>query len=358
MIHVIIGTRAQLIKVAPILIELKSRRINHLFVFTGQHTATIDALIELFKIRHPDFRLYNGREITRIGQAFLWSFKCILRSFPLRKNPDKQNIALIHGDAYSTILAAVIAKLLRMKIGHVEAGLRSFDYFDPFPEEITRVLASKLTDVHFCPGKWAVSNVESESGIKVNIGVNTLYDTLRLFVNSESEVLVDIPESKYAVVSVHRFENVYSKERLKHIVNLVNSISKKIHLLFVLHPITEHSLRSYKLLETLKQNDSVEFRRRCDYFRFIKLMVNSEFIITDGGSNQEESYYLGKPCLLFRDKTERLEGLGRNVVLSRFNESVIDRFIDNYTKHRYSFLKVNENPSRIIVDFLEKWESK
>jgi len=327
-------------------------------VFTGQHTATIDDLIELFKIKHPDFRLYNGREITRIGQAFLWSFKCILRSFPLRKNPDKQNITLVHGDAYSTILAAVIAKLSRMKIGHVEAGLRSFDYFDPFPEEITRVLISKFTDIHFCPGKWAVNNVKSESGIKVNTRVNTLYDTLRLFANSESEVSVDIPKNKYAVISVHRFENVYSKERLKHIVNLVNNISKKIHLLFVLHPITEHNLQNYKLLENLKQNDSIEFRHRCDYFKFIKLMVNSEFIITDGGSNQEESYYLGKPCLLFRDRTERLEGLGRNVVLSRFNESVIDHFIDNYTRHRYSLLKVNENPSKIIVDFLEKWEPK
>ena len=358
MIYVIIGTRAQLIKTAPILIELKNRRIDHLFVLTGQHTATIDDLIERFKIKPPDFKLYNGKEITRIGQAFLWSFQCILRSLSLRKNLDKENIALIHGDAYSTILAAIIAKLLRMKIGHVEAGLRSFDYFDPFPEESTRVLTSKLADFHFCPGKWAVNNVEGESGIKVNTGVNTLYDTFGLFVNNESEVSADIPKNRYAVISIHRFENVYSKERLKHIVNLVNNISKKIPLVFVLHPITEHSLRSYKLLETLKQNDSVEFRHRCDYFKFIKLMINSEFIITDGGSNQEESYYLGKPCLLFRDKTERLEGLGRNVVLSRFNESIIDHFIDNYTQHRYPFLRVNENPSKIIVDFLEKWEPK
>jgi len=358
MIHVIIGTRAQLIKIAPIMIELKNRRIDHLFVFTGQHTATINDLIELFKIKHPDFRLYNGREITRIGQAFLWSFKCILKSFSLRKNPDKQNITLIHGDAYSTILAAVIAKLLGMKIGHVEAGLRSFDYFDPFPEEITRVLTSKLADFHFCPGERAVDNLREESGIKVNIGMNTLYDTLRLFVKNESKVSIDIPKNRYTVISIHRFENIYSKERLKFIVNLINNISKRIHLVFVLHPSTEHNLRSYKLLEILKQNESIEFRPRYDYFKFIKLMVHSEFIITDGGSNQEESYYLGKPCLLFRDRTERLEGLGRNVVLSRFNESIIDHFIDNYTQYRYPFLRVNENPSKIIVDFLEKWEPK
>lgn len=358
MIHVIIGTRAQLIKTAPVMIELNNRGIDHRFVFTGQHTATIDDIIDLFKIKHPDFRLYNGREITRIGQAFLWSFNCILKSFSLRKNPDKQNVALVHGDAYSTMLAVIIAKLLKMKIGHIEAGLRSFDCFDPFPEEITRVLTSKLVDFHFCPGRWALSNVKNEPGIKVNTGVNTLYDTLKLFAKNENEVLTDIPKNRYALISIHRFENVFSKERMKHLVNLVNNISKRIHLAFVLHPVTEHSLRSYKLMETLAGNGNIEFRDRCDYFKFIKLMVNSEFIITDGGSNQEESYYLGKPCLLFRDRTERLEGLERNVVLSRFNESVIDHFVHNYTRYRYPFLRVNENPSKMIVDFLEKWELK
>ncbi len=358
MIHVIIGTRAQLIKIAPIMIELNDRCVDHLFVFTGQHTATIDDLIDLFKIKHPDFRLYDGREITRIGQAFLWSFRCILRSLSLRKNSDKQNVALIHGDAYSSILAAVIAKLLKMKIGHVEAGLRSFDYFDPFPEEITRVLTSKLADFHFCPGKWAVNNLKSESGIKVNTGVNTLYDALTLFINRESEISIDLPKNRYSVVSIHRFENIYSKERLKLIVNLINSISERSHLIFILHPSTEHSLRSYKLLEILEQNDSIELKHRVDYFKFIKLMVNCEFIITDGGSNQEESYYLGKPCLLFRDKTERLEGLRRNVVLSRFRKTVIDHFIDNYTEYRYPILKVDEKPSKTIVDFLERCGSK
>jgi UDP-N-acetylglucosamine 2-epimerase (non-hydrolysing) len=358
MIYFVIGTRAQLIKTAPVMIELNNRGIDHRFVFTGQHTATIDDIIELFKIKHPDFRLYNGREITRIGQAFLWSFKCILKSFSLRKNPDKQNVALVHGDAYSTMLAVIIAKLLKMRIGHIEAGLRSFDCFNPFPEEITRVLTSKLVDFHFCPGRWALSNVKNEPGTKVNTGVNTLYDTLKLFAKNENEVSIDIPKNRYALISIHRFENVFSKERMKHIVNLVNNISKRVHLVFVLHPVTEHSLRSCKLMETLARNDSIEFRERCDYFRFIKLMVNSEFIITDGGSNQEESYYLGKPCLLFRDRTERLEGLGRNVVLSQFDENVINNFVDNYRQHEYPLVSVDKNPSRIIVDFLEKCESK
>ncbi len=358
MIYVIIGTRAQLIKTAPVMIELEDRGIDHLFVFTGQHTATIDDIIKLFKIKHPDFRLYNGREITKIGQAFLWSFKCILKSFSLGKTPDKQNVALVHGDAYSTMLAVIIAKLLKMKIGHIEAGLRSFDCFDPFPEEITRILTSRLVDFHFCPGRWAVSNVERESGIKVNTSVNTLYDALKLSVTNENEVAIDIPKSRYALISIHRFENVFRKERLKHIVNLVNNISEKIHLVFVLHPVTEHSLRSSKLLETLARNDNIEFRDRCDYFKFIKLMVNSKFVITDGGSNQEESYYLGKPCLLFRDRTERLEGLGRNVVLSQFDENVISNFVDNYRQHEYPLVSVDRNPSRIIVDFLEKCECK
>ncbi len=356
MIYVIIGTRAQLIKTAPVMMELDDRGIDHLFVFTGQHTATIDDIIELFRIRHPDLRLYNGREITRIGQAFWWSFKCILKSFSLRKNSDRQNVALVHGDAYSTMLAVIIAKLLKMKIGHIEAGLRSFDCFDPFPEEITRVLTSKFVDFHFCPGRWAVSNVKGESGIKVDTGLNTLYDALKHSVANENEVAIDIPKSRYAVISIHRFENVFRKERLKQIVNLVNNISEKIHSVFVLHPVTEQGLRSCKLLETMVGNDRIEFRDRCDYFKFIKLIRNSEFIITDGGSNQEESCFLGKPCLLFRDRTERLEGLERNVVLSQFNDDIISNFVDNYKQYEYPSLSMDKSPSKIIVDFLEKRE--
>ena len=351
MIHIIIGTRAQLIKVAPVIIELKNRSIDYSFVFTGQHNVTIDDLIGVFGIKHPDLRLYNGKEIIKISQVPFWSFKCVLKSISGKDFFNKGNVTLVHGDAYSAILGVIIAKLSRMNVGHIEAGLRSFDFFNPFPEEIVRVLTSKLTVFHFCPGRWAINNLKKNKGIKIDTKLNTLYDALRLFV--DRQVAVDPSKKRYGIVSIHRFENIYSKERLKLIADLISDISKKISLLFVLHPSTKHNLKRYGLLETLKQNENIELRPRYTYFKFVKLMMNSEFVITDGGSNQEECYYLGKPCLLFRDKTERLEGLGKNVVLSKFDRDIIHSFIDNYERYQYPLIRVDRTPSKIIVDFLE-----
>lgn len=352
MIHIIVGTRAQLIKVAPVMIELRNRSIDFSFVFTGQHTSTIDDLIGVFGIPNPDLRLYDGKEIVRTSQVPFWSAECIRKSLSVKDFFQQGDIALVHGDAYSAILGAIIAKLLGLKIGHIEAGLRSFDFFDPFPEEIIRVLTSKLTVFHFCPGRWAVDNLKGNEGVKVDTKLNTLYDALRLFV--ESQVSADIPGNMYGIVSIHRFENIFNKERLRLIVDLIDDISEKISLLFVLHPSTEHKLLKYGLLGTLGRNENVELRPRCDYFKFVKLMLGSKFVITDGGSNQEECYYLGKPCLLLRDRTERLEGLGRNVVLSRFDRGIIRHFIDHYEKHCYSQLRVSRTPSKIVVDFLEQ----
>jgi len=354
MIHFIIGTRAQLIKIAPVMIEIAKRSLDYSFIFTGQHNVTIDELINIFGIKQPDLNLYEGEEIMKIIQAPLWSLKCISKSVLLKDYFAKEDIVLVHGDAYSAILGAIIAKLLRVRVGHIEAGLRSFDYFNPFPEEITRVLVSKLTDYHFCPGSWAINNINK--GVKIDTELNTLYDSLNSF--QESNIKIEIPKNRYCIVSIHRFENIFNKVRLKFIIDILIKISKKIKLLFILHPSTENKLKKYGFIEMLMNNNSIELRPRYDYFKFIKLIVNSEFIITDGGSNQEECYYLGKPCLIFRDKTERLEGLGRNAILSELNEKLINDFVNSYEKHCYPPIKIDKTPSKIIVDFLEETLSK
>jgi len=352
MIYIIVGTRAQLIKVAPVMIQLGNRSVDFSFVFTGQHTSTINDLIGVFGIPNPDLRLYDGKEITKTSQVPSWSAECIRKSLSAKDFFQQGDIALVHGDAYSAILGAIIAKSMGMKIGHIEAGLRSYDLFNPFPEEIIRVLTSRMTVFHFCPGEWAVNNLKRNRGVKIDTKLNTLYDALRLF--GEDEASIDIPDNMYGIVSIHRFENIFNKRRLEFIVGLIGEISEKVSLLFVLHPSTRNSLKRYGLLETLEQNGNIELRPRYDYLKFVKLMMDSEFVITDGGSNQEECYYLGKPCLLFRDKTERLEGLGRNVVLSRFDRRTIHYFIGHYERYRYPELRIDRSPSGVIADFLDK----
>ena len=134
---------------------------------------------------------------------------------------------------------------------------------------------------------------------------------------------------------------------------MVIQTSKMYKILFILHPSTENKLKKHGMYETLMSNESIDLRPRYDYFKFIKLLKNSEFIITDGGSNQEECYYIGKPCLIFRNKTERIEGLGKNAVLSELDEKIITEFVNKYEEYVYPPINLDRTPSKIIVDFLE-----
>ncbi|MDP2947278.1 MAG: UDP-N-acetylglucosamine 2-epimerase, partial [Nanoarchaeota archaeon] len=324
MIHVILGTKAQLIKMAPVMKELADRNIGYNFIFTGQHKETIGELIEVFKLKSPDYTLYNGADITKISQMFFWILKCLWQTIKNKKIifKNKKGIILVHGDTASTLLGTLMAKIGDLKIGYIEAGLRSFNLLSPFPEEIVRRITSRLADYHFCPGAFACGNSEKYKGEKINTKENTLLDSLGWVIKNEDKIDVNIPEEKYCLVSIHRFENIFNRKRLSYILGIFKEIFG-IRILFILHKPTKEKLIVFGFYEGLEKDPRIELRPRYDYFRFIKLLRNSEFLITDGGSNQEESYYLGKPCLVMRKTTERKEGLGKNVIISEYNQEVI-----------------------------------
>ena len=356
MIHIILGTKAQLIKMAPIMVELQKRKIDYNFIFTGQHKETIKELIETFKLKKPDYILYEGKDITKISQMIIWTIQCLIHTFRNKKKifKNQKGIVLVHGDAFSALLGAIMAKISGLKIGYIEAGLRSFNLFHPFPEEIVRIITSKFADYHFCPGEFAFNNSKKYKGEKINTEINTLYDTLKLVIENQSNIQIDIPKEKYCLASIHRFENIFNRKRLLFIVNVLGEISRQIKILFILHKPTKEKLENFNFYQKLKENPNIELRPRYDYFKFIKLLLNAEFIITDGGSNQEESYYLGKPCLLMRRTTERKEGLGKNVVISNYDKEIINDFINNYQRYKLDVSNFDISPSKIIVDYLEK----
>jgi UDP-N-acetylglucosamine 2-epimerase (non-hydrolysing) len=252
------------------------------------------------------------------------------------------------------VLGALIGKFFNIKVAHIESGLRSFNFFNPFPEEINRVITFNLTDYYFAPNDWAVDNLKKFKGKKFNTDKNTLYDSLKLAIKNEDRVELEIPTCKYVVISVHRFENIFDSNRLKDIVKILNEISKKFYLIFILHLPTLKNLKKFNLIDELDSNKNIELKKRMDYFSFIKLIYHAEFIISDGGSNQEECYYLNKPCLLLRNKTERIEGLGENVLLSNYKKEKINYFVKNYTNMVNNKIKEDFNPSKKIVDILIK----
>ena len=160
---------------------------------------------------------------------------------------------------------------------------------------------------------------------------------------------------KFAIVSLHRFETISKKEKLKQIVDELIKISRKIKLLFILHPPTRVALKNANLYELLEKESTCDLLPRLGFLEFNKILREAEFVITDGGSNQEECFYLGTPCLLLRSETERVEGLNANVVLSNFNSVIIDNFVINYKSYRRKPFSEQVSPSNFIVDQLTKF---
>jgi UDP-N-acetylglucosamine 2-epimerase (non-hydrolysing) len=353
-IYVIIGTKAQLIKMAPVMRQLQINNINYKFIFTGQHKETINKLLNIFSIKKPDIVLYEGKDVTRIIGMLRWFIFSLYKGLKNKNLFENRNgFVLVHGDAISALLGAILAKLKKQKVITVEAGLRSNNIFDPFPEEITRRLVSTLTDVHFCPNEQSFRNSAIFKGKKIKTYRNTLFDSLNLAKQNIKDINLKIPQCKYCIVSIHRFKNIFNERKLNFLVDLLIEISKDIKVLFILHKPTFIKLQQHQLYKKLEVSSDIELRPRYDYFKFIKLIINSEFVITDGGSNQEECAYLGKPCLLMRNSTERKEGLGNNVILSKFSKIRINKFLKHYTDMKKPLQSIKKSPSKIITNYLK-----
>ena len=355
-IHVVVGTKAQFIKFAPIMLAMQWENIDYNFIFTGQHQNTIEKIQENFGVKSPNITLYKGKDITSIPRMFVWLIRILIKTIFQRdiifRKQGVDDIVLVHGDTFSALLGVLMGKFAGKKVGHVESGLRSFDIFHPFPEEITRLLIFRFTDIYYCPGEWAVSNLDRYEGEKINTEINTLYDCLMFASGKLQEIEVEMPDYKYALVSLHRFENIFNHKRFIELLEYLLEISKSIRLLFILHPPTEIKLKKIGWYEKLKNEVNIELRPRYDYFKFIKLVVKSEFIITDGGSNQEEAAYLGKPTLLFRKTTERQDGIDANVCVSEYKKDKIMGFVNNYKRYARNPISVEITPTEIILKSL------
>ena len=353
-IYVVIGTRAQLIKMAPLMALMQQEKIDYEFIYTAQHRETITRILQDFHVKDPDRTIYAKSEASTLTKFFGWGGSMLIKLLNPKKIFPEKGIVLTHGDTATTAWAAIVARLAGCKVAHVESGIRSFNLFEPFPEEIMRLITFHFSDIYFCPNEWAVNNLTKYKGTKVNLGLNPVYDSVKTAINSNVEI--ELPAEKYAVVSIHRFENIFTAKLEHTIIPLLEKIADHgFVLFFVLHPSTRNVLQknNMKLYKRLENNKKIVLKERLPYFEFLKLLYNSEFVITDGGSNQEELSYLGKPTLLFRDVTERIEGLEENVVISHFDTNIITEFVQNYKKMQTTFKDVKISPSMVIVNYLK-----
>lgn len=362
-IYFFIGTTAELIKLAPVIRELELRKINFKIITTGQTKVNFDELSYYIKVKKADIELNNKVNKSSLLFFAIWILKTLIQIPLFKKHFNKTNrinsYFIVHGDTVSSLIGALFAKYYNFKLVHVESGLRSFSFFEPFPEEICRLIVSKLADIHFCPNQWSVDNLSKAGGIKVNTFQNTLIETTMdaLKEIKKRKDLLKLPAKKYFVMIVHRQEHVIfgKEESMKTIKYIVKNINDELKCVFITHLTTVNFLKnsnSKLISDKSNKSNKITLAPRLRYLDFINLINNSEFLTSDGGANQEETYYLGIPCLILRNKSERIEGLSENSVLSKMNKLTIKTFMKDYKKYKRDKVNYFKRPSKIIVDYL------
>jgi len=362
-ISVFIGTKAQFIKMVPIIRELDARGWSYRLIDTGQHGALVKEVIKEFGLREPDVRLSEtDAGVSTVREGIRWMLRLIGRYLVQGKRArrtvfgDTRGISLVHGDTASTLISALIAKRAGQQVAHVEAGLRSWRYFNPFPEEIVRILVMRMSDVLFSPSSAATRNLKRMGLAKRThqLSANTSIDVVRHDLAQTPTGLPPIPES-YSVATIHRLETLYSKARLQQVVSTVLRAHHRKPVMFVQHPPTSKRLAAAGLDARLREA-GVHIVPLLDHVSFLHLLAKASFVISDGGSIQEEAYYLGVPCLVLRDRTERDEGIGQNVLLSEFEDSAADEFLANFENYRRQpALSIVASPSQQIADALKPY---
>jgi UDP-N-acetylglucosamine 2-epimerase (non-hydrolysing) len=356
MIHFFIGTKAQFIKMAPMMVEMNNRGLPYRYIDSGQHADLTQSLRKTFGIREPDISLnHSAGSIVSITEAFKWYLGLRWKSLTNRRWLKREvfpegGVCMIHGDTLSTLLGMNMAANADLKIAHVEAGLRSFNIFSPFPEELIRIRCMEKSDILFAPSDEAMSNLRqmqlAEKAIRVN--GNTVVDALRL--TTGKPVPVNISEKPFALATCHRLETIARKDRLTKVVDLLNRVAKVMSVLFVIHQPTSKYLERFGLVQLL--NPNIKKVSMLDYDEFTSVERVASIILTDGGSMQEECSYLNKPCLILRKTTERSDGLDKNAVLWKFDNSIAESFMNKYSAAPLAELDNLPNPSAEIIDAL------
>ncbi len=307
----IVGARPNFMKVAPVMNALKTRKhVVQTLVHTGQHydANMSDVFFEQLGIPAPDVNLAVGSGThARQTAEIMTRFEPVL----LDRKPD---VVLVYGDVNSTVATALVCAKLGVRVGHVEAGLRSFDR--TMPEEINRMLTDQLADLLFTPSEDGDFNLRKE-GIpaeKIFRVGNVMIDSLvKLLPAARRQNRNGLPE-RYALVTLHRPANVDDGAILKRILQSLLEVSHDLSVLFPAHPRTRKRIADFEL-----HADQLQILDPLSYLDFLGMQSRATVVITDSGGVQEETTYLGIPCLTLRDSTERpvTVSLGTNVLVGR-----------------------------------------
>lgn len=306
-IMAIFGTRPEAIKMCPLINELKTREnINVCVCVTGQHKEMLTQVLDCFHIQ-PEYNLSIMKEKQTLFDVtinILAAIKEILES-------ERPDIVLVHGDTSTTFAASLACFYLQIPVGHVEAGLRTYDIYSPYPEEFNRQAVSLLARYHFCPTDYAKDNLikEGKDINKIYVTGNTAIDALKTTVKEEySHPVLEWSEgSRLILLTAHRRENL--GEPLRHMFRAIKRIVDEFSDIKVIYPIHMNPVIRNIAEEVFGMHKRIRVIEPLDVLDFHNFLSRSYLILTDSGGIQEEAPSLGKPVLVMRDTTERPEGV-------------------------------------------------
>lgn len=349
MIIFIYGTTAEAIKLAPISRRLSDLGHPQLHWLTYQHTQGLKEIESDLGLPGPDLIITegaNGRPLKTRSDALVWLWNITKWTLKNRNRVKKSlpdhTVVLVHGDTMTSVVGAVLGKLLNVPVAHVEAGLRSGNWRHPFPEELDRRIVGKLAKIHYAPSLDAVSNLQKYENVIFTHG-NTVNDAVLDYQRESSEIL-----DQYGLVLLHRFEFISNHELLSETVATLIKNSP-LPLRFIVDAYSRGPVGGEldKFVDTGHQ-----LQGKTNHQQFIELLVGAKFIVTDSGGIQEEAALLGVPTLIHRVATERGEGLGKNAILSMWDQSNIQKFLSNYEIYRQRQQINPASPSDIVVSDL------
>ena len=360
----IFGTRPETIKMAPLVKELKKRKeIETVVCVTAQHREMLDQVLDAFHII-PDYDL----DIMKKGQT-LSDITCrVLKGLENVIKNEKPDLVLVHGDTTTTFAGALAAFYQQVPVGHVEAGLRTYNKYSPYPEEINRQFVGLVADINFAPTEKSRNNLVREGKKEESIIVtgNTAIDALKTTVkeNYQHEILDWAGDSRLIMLTAHRRENL--GEPMHYMFRAIRKIVNKYTDVKVVYPVHLNPLVVSAAEEEFGDCDRVRLIPPLEVLDFHNILNRSYLILTDSGGIQEEAPSLGKPVVVLRDTTERPEGIAAGTLkLAGTDEKKIFDIIDELlcNKEVYDRMSKASNPygdgnasKRIVDEIIKRFE--
>jgi len=306
----VFGTRPEAIKMAPLVKQLeKEEGIESVVCVTAQHREMLDQVLKVFDIK-PDYDM----DIMKAGQSLSQVTNRVLEGMGTILEKERPDMLLVHGDTTTTFSGALSAFYHGVKVGHVEAGLRSDDKFSPYPEEMNRLLTTRLADLYFCPTEINAQNLRNEKleEHKIYITGNTALDALKSVIDKDYKFGnelddIDFENKKIVVVTAHRSENI--GEPMRNIFSAIKQLTEENEDVEAIYPIHLNPKVREIANEIFEGAERVHLIEPLDYESFANLMARSYLVMTDSGGLQEEAPSLGTPVLVLRKETERPEAI-------------------------------------------------